>query len=108
MKKIKMILGLVILILFLFTLLVISFKYFWPEEWSGAAQATLAAAIIASIVSILGTYLKFIFDQMSSETKYNQKISEKMISKVHTYAEKYWDQFLLGHSINFYTIRNKS
>jgi len=93
MRKIKLILGF-ILITFFFALLFLSFKSFWPEEWPEAAQATLAAAITAGIVSILGTYLKFVFDQISSKTEYDQKTSGKMLSKVHTYAEEYY--FPLG------------
>ena len=92
MKKGYLIIGIVIVIFmfFLFPILILLFKPFWPEEWSSAAQATLAAAITAGIVSIFGICLKFIFDQISSETRYNQKISEKMISKIHTYAEEYY------------------
>lgn len=83
-------LGFVLLISSLFAILVLSFKLFWPKGWPEAAQATLAAAITAGIVSILGTYLKFFFDQISSETAYNQKISETMLSKIHTYTEDYY------------------
>ena len=90
MKKIMLILGFVFLITSLFAILVLSVNFFWPKGWSGSAQATLAAAITTGIVAILGTYLKFIFDQISLDTAYNQKISEKMISKVHTYAEDYY------------------
>ena len=84
------ILGFVCLITFLFAILVLSLKPLWPEKWPEAAQATLAAAITAGIVSILGIYLKFIFDQISNETAYSQKISENMMSKLHTYAEDYY------------------
>lgn len=92
MKKRYLIIGIVTVIFmsFLFPILIIWFKPFWPRNWPEAAQATLAAAITAGIVSIFGICLKFIFDQISSETIYNQKISEKMISKIHTYAEKYY------------------
>ena len=95
-KRIKSILGFIlviigsIIILLLFAIFLLYFKPFWPEELPGAAQATLAAAIIAGIVSILGIYLKFVFDQINSETEYNKKISEEMISKVHIYAEEYY------------------
>lgn len=87
MKKIKLILGFICIILLSF---VIFFLYSWPEEWPGAAQATLAAAIMATIVSILGIYLKFFFNQINYETEYNKKISEKMMLKLHKYAEKYY------------------
>lgn len=89
MKKIVPILVFV-LITSLVVILVLSVKSFWPTGWPGAAQATLGAAITAGVVSILGIYLKFIFDQISSETAYNRKISEKMISKVYIYSEKYY------------------
>lgn len=95
-KRIKSIFGFIlvvlgsILILLLFAIFLLYFKPFWPEELPGMAQATLAAAIIAGIVSILGIYLKFVFDQINSETEYNKKISEEMISKVHIYAEEYY------------------
>ena len=89
MKKIVSILGFV-LITSLVVILVLFVKSFWPTGWPKAAQATLAAAITAGGVSILGIYLKFIFDQISSETAYNRKISEKMISKVYIYSEKYY------------------
>lgn len=89
MKKIVSILGFV-LITSLVVILVLSVKSFWPTGWPKAAQATLAAAITAGVVSILGIYLKFIFDQISSETAYNRKISERMISKVYIYSEKYY------------------
>ena len=89
MKKIVPIVGFV-LIASLFVILALYLESLWPKDWPAAAQATLAAAITAGIVSILGIYLKFIFDQISSDTEYDQKISEKMISKVHTYAERYY------------------
>ena len=92
MKKRYLIIGIVTVIFmsFLFPILILLFEPLWPGDWPEAAQATLAAAITAGIVSIFGICLKFIFDQISSETIYNQKISEKMISKIHTYAEKYY------------------
>ena len=90
MKK-RYSIGSFIFMLFLFPTLIILLKPFWPGDWAEAAQAaTLAAAITAGIVSIFGICLKFIFDQISSETKYDQKISEKMISRIHTYAEEYY------------------
>ena len=95
MKKRYLIIGFAIAMFIVFAILFLSVKSYWskewsPAEWPKAAQATLAAAITAGIVSIFGICLKFIFDQISSETIYNQKISEKMISKIHTYAEKYY------------------
>ena len=95
MKKGYLIIGFAIAMFIVFAILFLSVKSYWskegsPAEWPPAAQATLAAAITAGIVSIFGIFLKFIFDQISSETLYNQNISEKMISKIHTYAEEYY------------------
>lgn len=65
-------------------------KFFWPEKWPEAAQATLGASIIVGIISFLGSSLKFIYDDISSETEYDKKISEKMLLNVYTYAEEYY------------------
>jgi hypothetical protein len=79
MKKRYLIGGIFIFMFFLFPILITLLKHFWHGDWAEAAQATLAAAITAGIVSIFGICLKFIFDQISSETTYNKNISETIL-----------------------------
>lgn len=89
MKKKYLVLNFIIIIL-IFIILFLYLKLFWPEKWPETAQATLGASIIVGIISIFGVILKFIYDNISSETEYHKKISEKMLLKVHTYAEEYY------------------
>lgn len=93
-KKIIELISYFIPIIFLFVILFLYSNFFWPEEWPKEAQATLAAAITVSSISIFGIYLKFIFDQMSSEAEYNKKISEKMMSKIDFFTETYYSHMM--------------
>lgn len=94
-KKIIELIIYFIPIIFLFVILFSYSNFFWPEEWPKEAQATLAAAITVSSISIFGIYLKFIFDQMSSEAEYNKKISEKMMLKIDFFAETYYSHMMM-------------